>query len=79
MKFLRETYLWNGRIGMNRTTGCLSPFAFLRVDKGHLFRLQVSKLPCYPKLIPNNEKLVTFMARKNGFQVNQIHSGCLLH
>ena len=33
---------------------CLSPFAILRVDKGHLLRSRVSKLPCYPSLIPNN-------------------------
>ena len=32
---------------------CLSLFAVMFVDKSHLLRFRVSKLPCYPLLIPN--------------------------
>ena len=48
-------YICYGRNG-ERTgpLACLSPFAVKSVDKGHLLRLWVSKLPCYLNKFPNN-------------------------
>ena len=42
--------VWSKRMG---PLACISPFTVTNVDKGHLLRLQVSKLPCCPLLFPN--------------------------
>ena len=40
-------YLCNSWKGMNGTTRVPSPFAIMRVDKAHLLRSRVSKLPWF--------------------------------
>ena len=46
-------YECNGLHGKNGPLTCLSPFAVMCVDKGHLFCFRVSKLPCCILLIPS--------------------------
>ena len=45
-------YVTGGMVWMGPLV-CLSLFAVMFVDKSHLLRFRVSKLPCYPLLIPN--------------------------
>ena len=50
--FQRGMYMMVGMVWTG-PLACLSLFAIKSVDKSHLFRLQVSKLPCFPSMIPN--------------------------
>ena len=54
-----------------RRTGplvCLSLFTVMSVDKGHVLRFRVSKLPCDPLLIPNEGLTLISFKHRNIFE-----------